>query len=930
MKKPIFKMISFLLSICLLLEWSIPEGTSFFAQKESFKHIAPPSVLQPFAPNPTLSNLEIRNTFAKGLFSQETLLQFKRNGEAYIFEKGKIRKIEESDFALLLKFLQIDDSLTFEEVKRILEETLNKIKEAGISTEKINSVFFVMRNKETTHSPQLVPFAQDGLQFYGTSLGAIPILPFESLLKASRGSQAIELSDLFQILFHEVHAIDAAYKNDELDGDLVHEQGVQLFEQTIDREVPLELELAGVATDTTGERKDYFSKKKRNQRYASSRARRRTSDKSASLDISIVLKNWKIILFLLLTPLALYSTFYFEYKRFLQTYGLEKEWIHANVISVQMFLGTDYHHYWWGPQAFFDHSINPYDNEKMHQFLTQDGVSTGFPNPHYDERLIEANFAKHEGHTMLQGYTATPFNLWFFYPITKLMPYVVSMNLYLLFSLIGYISILVFYTKRIIKQNLPKEKLKYALPWVILLFVGLFNPAQRSFAFVQLDVFYLFPLALSILILTSAKHLKKWHYGLAGALIAFSGAIKIFPFIFGFYLIYKVIKGRWLSVSSKEKEAVIKKYLPAVKGFFVTAILLTVLTFIIVGRETIMTWVDKMIELKNMDYFYDYMYRPSFYQYVRNWNNWFVENISKPVSPVVNYIYYISAVTLLPVYYFLTRNLSEKYLLVHIAFIFTLLPIIFPHWWLYYNIIMVIPFLVIFYYSYQVDNNFIRKLIQILLIPAFLLMHPPFVRILSNYLSLNPTIEELFNTLKRVKDNVTLDENLRRTFYDQLSNPLVRYSPAFQQLEYKTFSLKGVISGFPANLLLFLSNFLLLISLPKLKKNLLVKWKESISSDNYQELNNFFSLFENYKEELTDKELGQLLKNSAIKRDVWLKKIAIEVLVRENINLFMAAIQRDDLKKILFDLLEGQDAKPTRVHLTMKDLISAQLVGVAL
>jgi len=367
------------------------------------------------------------------------------------------------------------------------------------------------------------------------------------------------------------------------------------------------------------------------------------------------------------------------------SYALHGQFFAKSFVEGTPVLGTDFWIYYLGPEAWFGHGVNPYDNSAMAQLVESGALATHHPNPSFDE-MNKVNFAGNVA-WKTYGYIATPMTLWLF-SFVRWVPFVIALNAWALSSLIAFVMMTWFWTGTLAKATKGDRNIGERLLSVGLL-VGLATAPLNSVIRGQIEMFYVVPMMAGLYLLTRKSQNKK-NLIVGALLLAFAISVKLIPGIILLYYLYKAVRG-WRQGDEQARTIV-----------FWTVVGLTVLvglTFILIPPRVIFFGLDKMTSLSSAPLRPTAEEKSSLKEYLSFSSLWWTMIAMSPRQNVLvidrwfNPIRFILALLA----FLAIRSSSRKNQLLEMSLLISLLPSVLPHWWGYYNVIMIVPMLITFY-----------------------------------------------------------------------------------------------------------------------------------------------------------------------------------------------------------------------------------------
>ncbi|MGH7198758.1 MAG: hypothetical protein ACREH5_08485, partial [Candidatus Omnitrophota bacterium] len=463
--------------------------------------------------------------------------------------------------------------------------------------------------------------------------------------------------------------------------------------------------------------------------------------------------------------------------------------------------GGDFFIYTRASLAFFDHGVDPYSDAQIYNLFEQGALATGHPNPAYDPFFQNATFGP-EVSPWAKGTVGTPFDLLLLYPLAKLVSYVFAYNFWTIAGLIGFIGVITLFFMKLRAPGTRLERTAGVLA-ALGLFIGLGKPIIFSLFLGQVDALYLVPTGLAIYLWSfrAENHSTRW---LVPALLVFAGGVKLFPALLLGYFAWKAFLA-WRELP-KEKRLHWKSLwqIPEFQVFvfgigFATA--LGLVTWAVLGTALLGSWAAKVVTLQGEPIFASIKSNlASYLNFLPIWFNGALE----PMTGLLRKIFY--PLFTLGTGWLLLRGIrgkSEGLKPLHFALMIAALPTLLPHWWDYYNIVMIIPFLVTFFHGKTIESIRHRVWVAGLLAAAFFLMFLDLPRFF-------PGLSASFMNLDGAKaafDQAQAQPGLT----DHLNLPESQRPLLLQSLLLgRVLSIANLFFGYPGSLLLFMATWLTL------------------------------------------------------------------------------------------------------------------------
>lgn len=428
--------------------------------------------------------------------------------------------------------------------------------------------------------------------------------------------------------------------------------------------------------------------------------------------------------------------------------------------------GRDFWIYMMGPKVLFDEKQNPYGNQIYHDLWNQ-----LVPRAHdegSEPRLTSGNLMvdiaallldvpkPDPGKPEMFGYVASPFNLLLFYPLSKI-PYVYAWNAWVAVGLLSLSAVVIFYSWKLFRNETRLNRAGHSLVLVASL-VGLsWSVIHSLFYWGQIEPLYLVPLALGIALFSFYPKNTKTLL-VASAAISFSIAVKIFPIIVLLFFGYKTLLDglgrlgdRLLGRNPSRGKFFANPYNVMTVGVLAGTVLLFILTVFVAGWHIFPWWLHKgkSLLLSTMAY-NDQRWIPTLHFFLMGVDAWIKGSLGHslhiPYHEHLTYFYPEIAYGLLLLTLHRIRSRSLKDFLPEVSLLITLLPIVSMHWWDYYNLIMIIPWITTYFYSKEIQSRPLRWLTRFLWLGSIFFMNSAMSHV-AHFLPYpyNPGVEHYFD-----------------------------------------------------------------------------------------------------------------------------------------------------------------------------------------
>lgn len=393
--------------------------------------------------------------------------------------------------------------------------------------------------------------------------------------------------------------------------------------------------------------------------------------------------------------------------------------------------GTDFYRYSQGSLALFELGIDPYSNEAMREAIQAGHLPVNHPNFNHETQMVMGSF-KDLGTPMPKGVVSPPFILVLFYPFVKALGYHLALNIFIAGSFFAYIWTSLLFWKKLgptEKEGGSFWKKVVSRFNMFVLFVGTSTAVLVSMTYGQFDALYLVPFAFGI---------YRWVFHrdktatpiIAGGLIAFAGAIKIFPlFILGYFAVKSFFQWKNFEkrkLFSRETYRKLWQESPEFKiliygvVFFVA---INFLTMMMAGTSIYGSFFTKLGMLSG-EATSSYV-KGNLYSYLKFLPIW----LSDPFNAMTGVLGYFFLPIVMIIFWKMVkpfivnepvvnprgekeRDNEKVRRVLEVSLLITFLPTVLPHWWVYYNVVMIVPMIAIYSYAQNIDSQRTRRIVK--------------------------------------------------------------------------------------------------------------------------------------------------------------------------------------------------------------------------
>ncbi|MCA9178085.1 MAG: DUF2029 domain-containing protein, partial [Planctomycetales bacterium] len=376
--------------------------------------------------------------------------------------------------------------------------------------------------------------------------------------------------------------------------------------------------------------------------------------------------------------------------------------------------GTDFFRYAMGSEALLRLGEDPYSNAGMFELLESEQLKTGHPNQEYDPQTSIKAFAD-TPEPVAKGVVSPPFLLVVIAP-WLLLGYTTALNTWVAATLLGMGGLCWLFWRRL---QPPRPWLaswsSYAAVIALLVCSGF--PVLWVAIYGQFEALYVLPVA-------GAIYLWVWRPErpstplLVGLLTAFAGAVKLFPLILLGYFAWRALLAvrtdngnpfGWLQVP--EMKVVLWGTL-----FFAAFNAATAATC---GVQIYQSFLTKSADLQLP------ATGPSMKGNLLSYLSFLPFWMSSPFrAPAMwpSWVYLLAvAATATALLRTCSRECDSWRRLLNTSLLLAALPTLMPHWWIYYNVVLMLPLMVCFAASRRASHASVRRWLLALTVLAFAL-----------------------------------------------------------------------------------------------------------------------------------------------------------------------------------------------------------------
>lgn len=475
--------------------------------------------------------------------------------------------------------------------------------------------------------------------------------------------------------------------------------------------------------------------------------------------------------------------------------------------------GTDFFRYSQGSTVLVRPSIDPYSNEQMYRALEEGHLGTDHPNPNYDMQTSIKSFAE-TPEPIAKGVVSPPFLLVLIAPLIRVCGYTLALNVWTVASLLGISWLCVQFWRKLIPPGPRWQQFASHGAMLSLLVLSSF-PVLWSAIYGQFEAIYFMAIGGAIYCWNFKRDSPTTPL-VVGLLLAIGGAVKLFPLLLLGYFLWQAIRAyRHPSVPTSGRSLMgtpeAKVILFGIVGFMA----INTLTGLVFGFDLYSAFLNKIADLQvegtgpsmkgNLLSFLNFVPVWLLGPFTRMHQGTWIAYALIVVGIVVAIVRSIrSKVTLEP----LTHNDQMKGLL-EMTLILAALPTLLPHWWIYYNVILILPLMVCFVAAKDTIDRRAGRWIMTLTALSFVLTF--------SYL----TTSVFFGAFPHVYDVIINRAAVDAALAQASANPALMenlpYSRAFgepyvAEFEGRVISLFNLVYGYPGTVLLFAANWLALRS----------------------------------------------------------------------------------------------------------------------
>ena len=363
--------------------------------------------------------------------------------------------------------------------------------------------------------------------------------------------------------------------------------------------------------------------------------------------------------------------------------------------------GTDFFRYSQGSMAAIRLGVDPYSNEQMFGVLQEGRLQTDHPNPFYDDQMANKSFAA-SPEPIAKGVVSPPFLLVMIYPLVALLGYTLALNVWTVAGLLGISWLSVQFWRKLIPPASRWRRLASCGAMLSLLVLSGF-PVLWSAIYGQFEVIYFFALG-GAMYLWSFQRNGRTTPLLVGLLLAIGGAVKVFPLLMLGYFLWQAF---WSYKNSPNKRPFFASLtaLPEAQAcFFGIAFFaaISLLTGIVLGFDVYLSFLGKVADLEVEGT------GPSMKGNLLSYLNFLPVWWSGPFTPMtgsLQFLYAPIAAAVVVAIALSTRGTTTPMpdaprdsltTLLDMTLVLAALPTILPHWWIYYNVVLILPLMACF------------------------------------------------------------------------------------------------------------------------------------------------------------------------------------------------------------------------------------------
>jgi len=477
--------------------------------------------------------------------------------------------------------------------------------------------------------------------------------------------------------------------------------------------------------------------------------------------------------------------------------------------------GTDFFRYTRGSEGWIRFGLDPYSNEEMFAAVADGRIATDHPNPLYDEQMAGKGFAP-SPEPIAKGVVSPPFLLLCIYPLTSSLGYTLALNVWLAASLIttAFMSVL-FWHRLACPAALWNRMAGQAAMLSLLVLAGF--PVLWSVLYGQFEPLYFMALGGAIF-LWCFERTRPVTPLLVGLFIAIGAAVKIFPLVLLAYFVWQA--GRAVRESRRHDRSLRSLCtLPEAQVLFACVgafLLMHLLTGAVLGFDVFRSFATKIADLQ-VDGTGPSM-KGNLVSYLNFAPIWLADPFS-PQTGAWQFLYVLAAVgvSLLiawqihsPVGRATLTARQQQLSLLELTLIVSALPTLMPHWWIYYNVILILPFIACFQSARKTADRRASRWILALTGGAFILTYSYLTT--SVLFGAFPTVHEVFVNRAAVDAAVSRARD-EPSLLEALPYSSAVGQPRRAEIEGRVPSFFNVAYGYPGTLLLFAANLIALRAL---------------------------------------------------------------------------------------------------------------------
>jgi hypothetical protein len=476
--------------------------------------------------------------------------------------------------------------------------------------------------------------------------------------------------------------------------------------------------------------------------------------------------------------------------------------------------GTDFFRYALGSVGLIEYGMDPYSDEVMFQAYRDGLIGTNHPNPFYDDQMAGKGFGE-SPEPIAKGVVSPPFLLLLVYPLPTALGYTLALNSWTVFGLVGTSWIAVAFWRKLMPDRTTWRRIGSHLVTLCLLVFSSF-PVLWSALYGQFEVVYFLPLGGAIYLWSfrSESRTTPW---IVGLLIAIGGAVKLFPLLFLAYFAWKAFRAAGISPEPQQRHGWLR--LPETK-VIVSGVLsffgIGLLTGLILGFHVYVSFLGKLSDLgaegtgPSM--------KGNLLAYLNFLPVWLLDPFTEMSGNMI-YGYAVLVVLVVIALAWLTRtppfaepltNRQQRIRLLEMTLIVSALPTLLPHWWIYYNVVLILPLLACFAAAREIVNWRIRSAVLGLTAAGFVLSFSYLTT--SLLFGAFPGFYEMLINRDAVNAALTKVEN-DPSLLQYLAYSRETGRPYMAEFEGRVPSLFNLLYGYPGTFFLLTANALALVTL---------------------------------------------------------------------------------------------------------------------